>query len=145
MTFKETFKVIYEWQSKLYESEQKNPVPKTVPYYFADSDSDNEDILSVNDKYTVLKWKHNGCKNMMLLSIDEDKSYVPCTMDHINELLTIIDEMSIYGCSLKEIKEKLYESDNNLHTEIVLNIEKILTRLVKLEIVGAEEDEFTLF
>lgn len=126
MSFKDTFRAIYQWQVKHYKNtvnvqmETKTPLSNTV----------QKEIL-----YKVLKWSHPNLTDLMIYKCDYLKSPIKCTDKHMQQLLHFIDD-GISGTSLSEIKNLINVSLDPVDIEIALNADLMLEHLMKLVVIG---------
>lgn len=135
---KTNFKTIYAWQCKLYDIKAK--LKNTIETQAA--------ILGVDEskshfRYKVLQWDYNLPSNLWIISCQPNNPLIPCTDEHIERLLVVIDDAGKNGCSLNDMSfyfNGLYDPEK-INQEIMLNIDSIIQFLLKWEILASVENK----
>lgn len=136
--FRNVFKAIYKWQCKLYHTRTGLKDVMEIPIIVPALISKTADKSKSYVRYKVLQWDFDIPSNLWIISSQPGQSLIPCTDEHIERLLVVIDDAGECGCSLNDIAfyfSDLYDSEE-INQEIMINANSMIQFLLKLEILG---------
>lgn len=146
ISFKASFRAIYQWQSKHYELKAKAktivnftivPPPilesKIITTYPRRT---SEDIA-----YKVIKWSHCLLSQLTIISFRK-KTGFKCTDEHMRTLIRFIDEGGDCGTTLNEIKQMFsMEPYTEMDIDIWHNADIMVEFLLQLRVLGTVNNE----
>ena len=146
VSFKETFRAVYQWQKRHYEVkiavETKVVAPVTMKPMLV---SNKKTQSSLHIPFRVVKRDHPLLTQLSIRESNFKDTYKQCTRLHMEMLISYIDLNDERGMSMNDIFDLLIASDNSIDGEIMLNVETMFYWLIQLGILinVIEKDHLT--
>ena len=134
LSFKDTFRAIYAWQCQSYLTQVKLKTAMETPMTV----QAHSKLPHSKTRYKVLEWDYSMMSNLWIMSSQPGNPLIPCTDEHLDRLLVVIDDAGKRGCSLNDIAFYFSDVDNSeeINWEIMMNADIMVQYLLKYEILG---------